>query len=74
MASDDNAELERELHGIEGALELLDTLREEFAEWLEEAPDESQREALENVLGHIEALQLEYRTREEDARKDLEAG
>ena len=63
------SEVERELHEINGGLDLLFTLREEFAQWLEEAQDSSKREALENVLGHIEALESEYRTRQEALRK-----
>jgi hypothetical protein len=63
------SEVERELHEINGRLDLLFTLREEFAQWLEEAQDNSKREALENVLGHIEALESEYRTRQEALRK-----
>lgn len=64
------SEVERELHEINGRLDLLFTLREEFAQWLEEAQDNSKREALENVLGHIEALESEYRTRQEALRKN----
>lgn len=63
------SEVERELYEIDGRLDLLFTLREEFAQWLEEAQDSSKREALENVLGHIEALESEYRTRQEALRK-----
>lgn len=63
------SEVERELYEINGRLDLLFTLREEFAQWLEEAQDSSKREALENVLGHIEALESEYRTRQEALRK-----
>jgi hypothetical protein len=48
------------------ALDLLFELREEFAQWVEEAQDDSKREALENVLGHIEALQSEYRNRQQE--------
>ncbi len=54
-----------QLHEIKGALDLLFSLREEIAQWVEEAQDESKHEALENVLGHIEALEGEYRSRQE---------
>lgn len=69
MTSDRMSELECELQQMKGGLDLLFTLREEFAQWLEEAQDGSKREALENVLGHIEALESEYRTRQEALRK-----
>jgi hypothetical protein len=36
---------------------------------VEEAADGSKREALENVLGHIEALESEYRNRHEELQK-----
>ena len=44
-------------------------LREEFAQWVEEAQDQSKHEALENVLAHIEALESEYRIREEKLKQ-----
>jgi hypothetical protein len=72
MSSSAKSELERELYEIEGGLDLLENLHEEFAQWLEEAQDDSKQEALENVLGHIEATQLEYRTRQEDVQKELD--
>lgn len=69
MSGDNISQLQRELHEVEGGLDLLSTLREEFAEWVEEAQDDSKREALENVLGHIEVMQTEYKTRLEGLRK-----
>jgi hypothetical protein len=60
---------ERELHEVNGCLDLLFTLRGEFEQWVGEAQNGSAREALENVLGHIEALQREYRARREELRK-----
>jgi hypothetical protein len=73
MTSDSISPLERELHEVKGGLDLLLTLREELAQWVEEAQDESKQEALENVLGHIEALEGEYRTREEALQNKLHA-
>ncbi len=61
--------LERQLIELKGALDLLVELREEFAQWVEEAQDGSRREELENVLGHVEALQSEYRSRREELQK-----
>ena len=58
--------LEHELAETRGALDVLFTLREEFAQWVEEAQDESKQEALENVLGHVEAIELEFKQRFEE--------
>ncbi len=69
---DSVAEPHRQLHELKGALDLLVELREEFAQWLEEAEDGSKREELENVLGHIEALESEYRNRREELQKESE--
>jgi len=66
---DSVSERERQFDELKGALDLLFELREEFAQWVEEAQDGSKREALENVLGHIEALESEYRTRQEELKK-----
>lgn len=63
------SESERQLNELKGAFDLLFELREEFAQWVEEAQDDSKREALENVLGHIEALKIEYRNRQEALQK-----
>ena len=63
------SEPERQLNELKGACDLLFELREEFAQWVEEAQDDSKREALENVLGHIEALKIEYRNRQEELQK-----
>jgi hypothetical protein len=71
MSSDSKSQQERELHEVKGGLDLLLTLREEIAQWLEEAQDDSKREALENVLGHLEAMEGEYRARQEALQKKL---
>ena len=63
------SELERQLYELKGARDLLFELREDFAQWVEEAQDDSKREALENVLGHVEALESEYRHRQEELQK-----
>lgn len=57
-----------ELENIKGALDLIFELREEFAQWAEEAQDESKQEALENVLGHVEAVEREYKRRHAELR------
>lgn len=63
MASKDATEVEQ----IKGALDVLFTLKEEFAQWVEEAQDASKHEALDNVLNHVENIEREYRQRLSDA-------
>lgn len=63
MPNDTSPELEKELQQTIGAVGILNTLREEFEQWLEEAQDDSKHEALENVLGHIEVMDTEYKRR-----------
>ena len=69
--TDSRPEIERQLSELKGARDLLFELREDFAQWVEEAQDDSKREALENVLGHIEALESEYRHRQEELQKEV---
>jgi len=73
MSDETVSTLERELHETKGAVDILDVLREEMEQWLEEAQDDSKHEALENVLGHIEVLDVEYRHRHEQIRQQLQA-
>jgi|AP12_2_1047962.scaffolds.fasta_scaffold533758_1 hypothetical protein len=56
---------ETQLAELNGALEVLFDLREEFAQWAEEGQDASKREALGNVLAHVEAIETEYMRRRE---------
>ena len=63
-----------ELENIKGALDLIFELREEFAQWAEEAQDESKQEALENVLGHVEAVEREYKRRHAELKARLNEG
>ena len=65
-------ELRAELHELTGAVDILTLLREEMEQWLEEAQDSSKQETLENVVGHLEAMEAEYTRRCNDARKQLE--
>ncbi len=60
---------ERQLNELTGAINILFELREELAQRVEEAQDDSKHEVLENVLGHIEALEAEYRNRREALKK-----
>ena len=71
MSANTLSTLECELHAMKGAVDILDLLREEMEQWLEEAQDDSKHEALENVLGHIEVLDVEYRHRREEIEKRL---
>ena len=59
----DGTDAQRALSEITGALDVLFTLREEFAQWLEEAQSEERKEELENVYRHIEAMEQEYQRR-----------
>jgi hypothetical protein len=56
-----------ELLRLKGALGVLFELREEFAQWVEEAQDASKHEALDNVLAHVENIEAEYRRRYREA-------
>ncbi len=56
---------------IKGALDVLFTLREEFAQWVEEAQDEARKEELDNVYQHILVMEGEYRRRFDAAEKAL---
>ena len=59
----DNASLQQ----LRGALDVLFELKEEFAQWAEEAQDGSKHEALDNVLNHVENMEREYRKRYSEA-------
>ena len=61
--TDNTSDNPGELHELIGALNTLTLLREEMEQWLEEAQDESKQETLENVLGHLAAMEEEYRRR-----------
>ena len=65
------ADAQRELHEITGALDVLFTLREEFAPWLEEAQSEERKEELENVFRHVAAMEVEFQRRREQAAQKL---
>lgn len=63
MSVDNPPEKRDELHELIGALDILTLLREEMEQWLEEAQDASKQETLENVVGHLEVMEEEYRRR-----------
>jgi hypothetical protein len=67
MAAADDKDTQAELHALDGALDVLFTLREEFAQWLEEAQSEERKEELDNVYRHIDTMEQEYRRRREAA-------
>jgi len=52
-----------ELNRLIGASDMISLLLEEMEQWLEEAQNESKQETLENVVGHLSAMQEEYRRR-----------
>jgi hypothetical protein len=72
MPKNESSTPAREYDRLVGAVDLLETLREDFAQWLEEAQNDSKREALENVLGHIETLESEYTQRRDEAHAQLQ--
>lgn len=69
--AENNKDARAELNAIDGALDVLFTLREEFAQWLEEAQSEERKEELENVHRHIDTMEQEYQRRREAALKKL---
>lgn len=74
MADKASATSDRELSELAGALDVLFTLREEFAQWLEEAQSEERREELENVFRHVSAMEEEYKRRLAQAERKRAAG
>ena len=72
--SSDSAKPQQELNEIAGALDVLFTLREEFAQWLEEAQSEERKEELENVYRHVATMEEEYKRRREPAQRKLAGG
>lgn len=63
MASESDPQPPQELSEIKGALDVLFTLREEFATWVEEAQNEDRKEELDNVYQHVLAMEAEYQRR-----------
>ena len=63
MTNDEGPDTAAQTQQLVGALDILDVLREEMEQWLDEAQDESKQECLENVLAHIGAIEVEYRHR-----------
>lgn len=74
MSNESRQQIAEELQQILGALDVLFTLREEFATWVEEARDESSKEALENVQRRVVDVEAEFQRRREKAEKKLKAG
>ena len=71
MTIENKETVREELLKLSGALDVLFELREHFAQWAEEAEDDSKQEALENVLGHVEAVEVEYKRRRKAAQASL---
>jgi hypothetical protein len=70
----DANDAQRELNEITGALDVLFTLREEFATWLEEAQSEERKEELDNVFRHVAAMEEEFQRRRDAVAKKLAGG
>jgi hypothetical protein len=66
--ANDKSDAAGQVQQILGALEIIDLLREEMEQWLDEAQDASKRECLENVVGHIGSIEYSYRQRLAEAR------
>ncbi|MES0385251.1 MAG: hypothetical protein ABUJ98_11780 [Hyphomicrobium sp.] len=73
MSNESRQQIAEELQQTLGALDVLFTLREEFATWVEEARDESSKEALENVQRRVVDVEAEFQRRREEAEKKLKA-
>ena len=71
MATVMTAELYAKLHEAIGAVDILFLLREELEQWQEEAQDDSKREALDNVLVHLQAMEVEYKRRRDDLQEKI---
>jgi hypothetical protein len=67
----DGKDAQTELSEITGALDVLFTLREELAQWVEEAQNEDRKEELDNVYRHVAAMEEEFQRRREAAEKKL---
>jgi hypothetical protein len=74
MGSGNAVELRDQWHRLSGALDIIVLLREEMEQWLEEAQDDSKHETLENVVGHLQVMEEEYRRRHADLKGRLESG
>ena len=68
MTDESQAHARRDLDKVDGALDLLFDLRETFAQWVEEAQDDSKHESLDNVLAHIESVEREFKHRRQELR------
>ncbi len=73
MSNESRQKIAEELQQTLGALDVLFTLREEFATWVEEARDESSKEALENVQRRVVDVEADFQRRREEAEKKLKA-
>lgn len=71
MSDGTPSKLRDQLHETIGAVDILFLLREKMEQWLEEAQDESKREALENVVGHLQAMEDEYRQRRDNLKEKV---
>ena len=63
MSTGNDPQTQQDLSEIKGGLDVLFTLRAEFATWVEEAQDDARKEELDNVYQHVLAMEEEYRRR-----------
>ncbi len=73
MSTGNDPQSQQELSETKGALDVLFTLREEFATWVEEAQDGVRKEELDNVYQHVLAMEEEYRRRRDELLKNSES-
>ncbi|HYQ70780.1 MAG TPA: hypothetical protein VET88_02505 [Gammaproteobacteria bacterium] len=73
MDSGSTETLHDQFQQLTGALDMIVLLREEMEQWLEEAQDESKQETLENVVGHLSAMEDEYKHRSAELQERLAA-
>jgi hypothetical protein len=71
MDSGSTADLHDQFQQLAGALDIIVLLREEMEQWLEEAQDDSKHETLENVVGHLLAMEDEYKHRSAELQVKL---
>jgi hypothetical protein len=69
MTTENKPDAAAQVQRLLGALEIIDLLREEMEQWLEEAQNESEQECLENVVRHIGAIEESYRQRLSELRE-----
>jgi hypothetical protein len=65
---------ERKFCELAGAVDAINTLKEELELRLNEARDDCVREVLDNVINLVDAHSIEFRRRQDDLRARLDKG